>query len=113
VLGDRDLGKLVLGSWVLGGPTPPALAGEDLAVQEQLAAPHTPRLPSFERPFEAGDERRAGRTDVLGPGDVLQLLAEEQLGETSAAVVAAGVRPPAVLDEELGPWLVGVTLEAG
>src|SRR5690606_2396031 len=109
VLGDGDVGQLVLGPRPLRWPAPPPLGGEDLAVEEQLAAPHAPRLAPLERTLEARDEGRAGGADVLGPGDVLELLAEEHPGELTAAVVAAGVRPPGVLAaEELAPRFVGL-----
>ena len=90
------------GSWSsgrgsFGRPAPTPLGGQDLPVQEELAAPHAPRLTPLQGTLEAGDHRRAGGADVLGPGDVLQLLAEEHRGEPAAAVVAAGVGPPGVL----------------
>src|SRR5690606_28739567 len=102
--------KLVLGPGQLRWPSTPPLGGEDLPVEEELPTPHTPRLTPLERSFEAGDQGRAGGADVLGPRDVLQLLAEEHAGELAAAVVAAGVCPPGVLrGEELGFWFFGRT----
>src|ERR687891_396564 len=84
-------------------PAAAPLGGEDLPVGEQLAAPHAPRPAALERALQAGDHRRAGAADALGPSDVLELAAEEQAGELPAAVVAAGVGPPVVTGGVPGP----------
>src|SRR5262245_37833617 len=53
VLGDRDVGQLILRAGHLRGSTPAALALEDLAVQEQLPTPDAPRLAPLEGALEA------------------------------------------------------------
>src|SRR5690606_37471575 len=79
-----------------------------------MTAPHAPELAALQSALEARDHGRAGGADVLGPGDVLQLLAEEQPGEPAAAVVAARVRPPGVLGEQsVGALVLRRVVELG
>ena len=89
--------KSVLGAGQLSRPAPAPLDGKDPAVEEELAAPHTPRLAPLDRALEAGEQGRAGGAQVLGPGDVMQVPAEEDAGEPTAVVVAASVGPPRVI----------------
>src|SRR6187401_2955680 len=54
-----------LGVALLGWPAASALLCDDLAVHEQLATPHAPRLPSRQCAFEALLLDLAGAADVL------------------------------------------------
>src|SRR5438067_2136038 len=90
----RHVGQLVLGTRHLRWPAAPPLAGQHLAVEEELTTPHSPRLAPLERTLEALGDDRADRADLLGARDVLQLLAEEQTAHRAGAVVAASVAPP-------------------
>src|SRR4029453_3083238 len=108
---DRDLGQLVLRPGLLGRPAATPLVGQDLPVDEQLATPDPPGLPALQGALQARDQRRARRADVLGPGNVLQFVTEEQLVELASAVVAAGVGPPGgVADGKLRRQGVGLTV---
>ncbi len=91
-----------LGSRVLRRPAPLALLGQDPPVLEQLPAPHAARLLTLEGLGEARLADRALRADGLGPGDVDEVLGEEQRGQRGRAVVAAGLGPPR---RRCGDWL--------
>src|SRR5262245_7937222 len=94
VVRQLDERKNVLGPGPLSGPAPAPLGGKDPPVEEEVAAPYAPRLAPLDRTLEAGDQDRAVGADVLGPGDVPQVPAEEDAGEPTAAVLAASVGPP-------------------
>src|SRR6185503_10563839 len=94
----------------LGRTTPTPLVRDDPAVDEQLAAPHAPRLLTGQGRVEALRAHGALRAKRLRPRDVSDVLREEQVGERSRAVAAARVDPPEVFgvlggledDEHLG-----------
>src|SRR5581483_9569683 len=56
------------------GAAPLALLGQDLAVADELATPHTPGLAPGQRAGQAGFLHRAGGAERLGRGDVVELL---------------------------------------
>jgi len=72
--GHRELTKRIgSGSYVvLTWPAASALAGHDLAADEQLSSPHTPRLPALDRtgqarrPDGAVAAQRLGKLNVVG-----------------------------------------------
>ena len=69
-----------------------ALVDDDAPVVEQLTAPHTPRLGTAECPVEARGGQLALRADGLRPGDVDDVVGEEQVRERAVAVGATGLR---------------------
>src|SRR4051794_1964134 len=73
---------------VLGWAAPLALLGQDLAVGEQVSAPDAPRLTPLEGTLEARLGHRAEGADGLGPGDVVDLLREEQADHRRRPVAA-------------------------
>src|SRR5687767_1161777 len=91
---DGDLRQLVLRAGHLRRPAATPLALEHLAVEQELPAPHTPRLAPLEGALEALGHHGAERADLLRLGDVLELLAEEQAAHGAGEVVAAGLGPP-------------------
>src|SRR3954454_19601682 len=86
-------GQRFLDLRVLGRPAPFALLSQHLAVGEEMPAPDAPGLTPLERTLEAGLGQRAQAADGLGPGDVIDLLREEQADHRGRAVPAAGVGP--------------------
>src|SRR3954471_18108516 len=81
---------------------PTALVGEDLAVREELATPHAPRLTPLDGRGEALVLDRALDAERLGPQDVVELLREEQVHERAGAVGAARVDPPGFVFDDFG-----------
>src|SRR5215469_12982187 len=93
-------------SWLAGGarsssgrylvlPRAPArtLARHDLAAQEQLAAPDSPRLPSLERACEARHPRRAAPAQELRALHVRRGLGEEQVRVVRAGKLVTAWHP--------------------
>src|SRR5260221_13129960 len=56
---------------VLSRPAAPALAGNDLAADEQLSSPHAPRLPALDRTGQARGPDRAVAAQRLGKLNVV------------------------------------------
>ncbi|SVE11054.1 uncharacterized protein METZ01_LOCUS463908 [marine metagenome] len=67
-----------------GRPPPTALDGQDVAIAEQLSAPHAPWLAVADRLLKAQLEHRAGGTDPLGLLDVTRLVGEEDIRHAPA-----------------------------
>src|SRR5215469_12651261 len=86
------------GAWRSGGDfclprTPPwALARHDLAAQEQLAAPDSPRLPALHGAGEARDPDGAPSAQGLGGLNVGWGFCEEQVRLFYAGQVGGGLR---------------------
>src|SRR5262249_7583634 len=72
------------------------LVRDDPAVDEQLAAPHAPRLLAGQSRGEALGAHGALRAERLRPRDVPDVLREEQVDERGRAIAAARVDPPEV-----------------
>jgi hypothetical protein len=75
--------------FVLPGPSAWPLARHDLAAQEQLTAPDSPRLPALQRTSEARHPRWAAPAQVLSALHVLWRLGEEQVRVVRARQHAA------------------------
>src|SRR5690606_26445311 len=88
VFRDGDLGKLIPGTGDLRWPPTAPLRHDDLAADEQLAAPDAPLLTTIDGALEARRDHRAGGAEGLGPGDVLELVREEHPGELARSVRA-------------------------
>lgn len=73
------------GDGVLARPPARAFAGDDRPVDEELAAPDSPRFAALERPVEAGDPQRAVTTQCLGPLHLLRSLGEPEFTVVRAA----------------------------
>ena len=71
------------------GPAAAAADGDDLAVDEELAAPHAERLATLEGPGEAQLAHRAAGADRLRPRRLGRVLGEEQGCVGGARVGAA------------------------
>src|SRR6266700_469966 len=89
----------------LAGTAPRPLAGDDDALDEELAAPDAPGLLALESALEAGLTDGAVGAHRLGELDVGRGLGEEELGLDAAAgqVVHDGVR---LEDGQLHRWLL-------
>ena len=70
---------------VLAGTAARPLAGDDHATLEDLAAPHSPRLPTLDGAGEAGEAGRAVPAQVLGPLQIGRRLGEPEIGVLHAA----------------------------
>jgi hypothetical protein len=70
---------LGLGKRVLPRTTPGPLAGDHLALDQQLATPNAPRLTPFQGCFETGFLDRAFPAQCLGVLHISRLLGEEHL----------------------------------
>jgi hypothetical protein len=116
VLRDRDVGQLVLGAGHPARAAPTPLGHQDPPLEEQLAAPHAPRLAPFERALEARRDHWAASADPLGPSDLPWLRAKEHRADPGAAPAAAGVHPPGLpqVDQACaGPLALGFTMSMG
>ena len=87
---DAELVDDELGPGVLRRATARALVGDDAPVEQQLATPDAPRLLAVLGLPEAGGGEGALAADRLGPGDVDDVVGEEQRGQGPVAVGAAG-----------------------
>src|SRR4029079_14856798 len=90
-------------------PTPLALLGKHLPVQEELTSPDAPRLAPCDGSLEARLPHRALEAELLRRVDVVDLLREEQVNHGPGAVAAPGDRLPGrLLENFAGPRLEGV-----
>jgi hypothetical protein len=67
-----------------------SFAVDDSTVLEELTTPDSPGFGAFERSGETGSTERTSCADRFGAGDVDDVVAEEEWGESAVTVTAAG-----------------------
>src|SRR3954468_24533010 len=100
-------GGCLRGDLVLAGTATRTLAGHDDALDEELSAPHTPRLATLEGAVEAECADRAVDTESLRELHVARRLGEPQLRVVHPARKARLVHPAGRVVEVAQTRLVG------